>query len=245
MDKWLAHLLEDHLGKLDQVHLAVQVRYHDGELIAAQSRHGVIATNTGFQALRYCLEEDVAKAVPHGVVDLLEAIQIDKHHSDQVFAANGSNEVLQTLLLTYAGPGRTVATFEPTYQMHGQIARVTGATVVEGERAADFSLDMAEVDRVLQQYSPSVTFLCSPNNPTGLVEPEAKIREVLAKAPGLLVVDEAYVDFGGESAVSLVREFPQLLVVRTFSKSRSLAGLRVGFACGQAHLIDALVPTLF
>ena len=74
---------------------------------------------------------------------------------DQVFAANGSNEVLQTVLLAYAGPGRTVATFEPTYQMHAQIARVTGATVVEGERGADFTLDPGEVERVLAEYAPA------------------------------------------------------------------------------------------
>ncbi|MEI8241581.1 MAG: aminotransferase class I/II-fold pyridoxal phosphate-dependent enzyme, partial [Actinomycetota bacterium] len=105
---------------------------------------------------------------------------------EQVFAANGSNEVLQTVVLTFAGPGRTVATFEPTYQMHGQISRVAGSTVVEGERAPDFTLDMDEVQRVLESASPAVTFLCSPNNPTGLVEPEAKIRSVLEQAPGLL-----------------------------------------------------------
>ncbi|MGB0113106.1 MAG: aminotransferase class I/II-fold pyridoxal phosphate-dependent enzyme, partial [Ilumatobacteraceae bacterium] len=101
----------------------------------------------------------------------------------QVFAANGSNEVLQTVLLAYAGPGRTVATFEPTYQMHAQIARVTGATVVEGERAADFTLDPAEVDRVMREFAPDVVFLTSPNNPTGLVEPVERVQQLLASAP--------------------------------------------------------------
>src|SRR4029078_10383201 len=92
---------------------------------------------------------------------------------EKVSAATGSNEFLQTLLLTYAGPGRTVATFEPTYQLHGHIARLTGATVAEGERAADFSLALAEVHRVLESARPVITFLCSPNNPTGLEEPAA------------------------------------------------------------------------
>ncbi|MDO8391755.1 MAG: histidinol-phosphate transaminase [Actinomycetota bacterium] len=158
----------------------------------------------------------------------------------QVFAANGSNEVLQTLLLTFAGPGRTVATFEPTYQMHGQIARVTGATVVEGERAADFSLDMAEVHRVLREHLPSVTFLCSPNNPTGLVEPEANIREVLAAAPGLLVVDEAYGQFADWSALGLVDEETPLVVTRTFSKTWSMAGARLGYMVGPEWLVAEL-----
>ena len=112
-----------------------------------------------------------------------------------VFVANGSNEVLQTILLTFSGFGRTVATFEPTYQMHGQIARSTGATVVEGERGADFSLDIAEVRRVITESRPHVTFLCSPNNPTGGVDSPELVREVLAlnagPNPGLVVVDEA------------------------------------------------------
>jgi histidinol-phosphate aminotransferase len=165
-------------------------------------------------------------------------------HVDQVFAANGSNEVLQTLLLAYAGPGRTVATFEPTYQLHGHIARLTGATVAEGERAADFTLDLAEVRRVLSSTSPSVTFLCSPNNPTGLVEPEANVREVLslvaAYGPGLLVADEAYGQFADWSALGLVDEETPLVVSRTFSKTWSMAGTRLGYLIGPTWVVDAL-----
>lgn len=158
----------------------------------------------------------------------------------QVFAANGSNEVLQTLVLTFAGPGRTVATFEPTYQMHGQIARVAGATVVEGERASDFTLDMDEVQRVLREALPSITFLCSPNNPTGLVEPESRIRSVLAQAPGLLVVDEAYGQFADWSALGLVEEETPLVVTRTFSKTWSMAGTRLGYLVGPEWLVAEL-----
>ena len=159
---------------------------------------------------------------------------------DQVFAANGSNEVLQTLLLTYAGPGRTVATFEPTYQLHGHIARLTGATVVEGERAADFTLDMAEVQRVITAYQPTVTFLCSPNNPTGLVEPEANVRAVLAQVPGLLVVDEAYGQFAPWSALGLLDDDTPLVVTRTFSKTWSMAGSRLGYLVGPSWLVADL-----
>ena len=159
---------------------------------------------------------------------------------DQVFAANGSNEVLQTLLLTFAGPGRTVATFEPTYQLHGHIARLTGATVAEGERAADFSLDLTEVRRVIDASSPVVTFLCSPNNPTGLVEPESNVRAVLALVPGLLVVDEAYGQFADWSAVDLVDDETPLVVTRTFSKTWSMAGSRLGYLIGPAWLVAEL-----
>jgi histidinol-phosphate aminotransferase len=159
---------------------------------------------------------------------------------DQVFAANGSNEVLQTLLLTYAGPGRTVATFEPTYQLHGHIARLTGATVAEGERAADFRLDLAEVRRVIDSAQPIITFLCSPNNPTGLEEPEADVRAVIAAAPGLVVVDEAYGQFASWSALALVNDDDPLVVTRTFSKTWSMAGSRLGYLVGPSWLVAEL-----
>ncbi len=161
-------------------------------------------------------------------------------HPEQVYAANDSNEVLQTLLLTYGGPGRTVATFEPTYQLHGHIARLTGATVTEGERAADFSLDVAQVRQVFATSSPVITFLCSPNNPTGLVEPEATVRDVLALAPGLLVVDEAYGQFADWSAVGLIDEDTPLVVTRTFSKTWSMAGSRLGYLIGPSWLVAEL-----
>jgi histidinol-phosphate aminotransferase len=159
---------------------------------------------------------------------------------DQVFAANGSNEVLQTLLLAYGGAGRQVATFEPTYQLHGHIARISGATVVEGERDTDFTLPLAEVERVLARASPAVTFLCSPNNPTGRVEPESLVRDVLARVPGLLVVDEAYAQFAPWSALGLVRDDRSLVVTRTFSKTWSMAAARLGYLVGPAWLVAEL-----
>jgi histidinol-phosphate aminotransferase len=164
------------------------------------------------------------------------------HHvaPDQVFAANGSNEVLQTLLLTYAGPGRVVATFEPTYQLHAHIARLTGATVIEGERRRDFSLDLAEVQRVVAASDPTVTFLCSPNNPTGLVEPPETVRELVRLAPHLVVVDEAYGQFAGWSAVELVDDDRPLVVTRTFSKTWSMAAARLGYLVGPRWLVAEL-----
>ncbi len=170
-------------------------------------------------------------------------VAIAEHHGvdpAQVFVANGSNEVLQTLLLTYAGPGRRVATFEPTYQLHGHIARLTGATVVEGERDADFALDLAEVHRVLASAAPIVTFLCSPNNPTGMVEPEDVVRAVAAAAPGLLVVDEAYGQFAPWSALGMVAEDRPLVVTRTFSKTWSMAAARLGYLIGPSWVVSEL-----
>jgi histidinol-phosphate aminotransferase len=176
-----------------------------------------------------------------GAVALREAIAAEHGVSpDQVFAANGSNEVLQVLLLAYAGPGRTVATFEPTYQMHAQIARVTGATVVEGERAADFSLNIAEVDRILAEHSPHVTFLCSPNNPTGLVESRDHVMDLLSRVPGLLVVDEAYAQFSTWSAMDMISDDLPLVVTRTFSKTWSMAAARLGYLVGPRWLVAEL-----
>jgi len=168
---------------------------------------------------------------------------IAEHHGvapEQIFAANGSNEVLQTLLLTFAGAGRTVATFEPTYQLHGHIARITGATTVEGERAFDFTLDVAEVTRVLTAHKPAVTFLCSPNNPTGGIEPPDLVRATLAQVPGLLGVDEAYGQFADWSAQELIAEDQPLVVVRTFSKTWSMAAARLGYLIGPAWLVAEL-----
>ncbi len=161
----------------------------------------------------------------------------------QVFVANGSNEVLQTLLLTYAGPGRTVATFEPTYQLHGHIARLTGASVVETDRADDFTLDLAAALAAVAQRRPRVTFLCSPNNPTGLVEPAENVHALLSEVsevPGLLVVDEAYGQFAGWSAQTLLSDDVPLAITRTFSKTWSMAGARLGYLVGPTWLVTEL-----
>jgi histidinol-phosphate aminotransferase len=160
--------------------------------------------------------------------------------TDQVFAANGSNEVLQTLLLAYGGRDRTVVTFEPTYQLHGHIARITGTTVVEGERNADFTLDPAVARDVITSAQPVVTFLCSPNNPTGLMESPATVRAVLDSAPGLVVVDEAYAQFADWTALELVDDAVPLVVVRTFSKTWSMAAARLGYLVGPAWVVRAL-----
>lgn len=158
----------------------------------------------------------------------------------QVFVANGSNEVLQTILLTFAGAGRTVMTFEPTYQMHAHIARVSGADVVEVERAADFTLDLGAAVAAIAEHQPMVTFICSPNNPTGIVEPADHVRALLAAVPGLLVVDEAYGQFATWSALDLVAEETPLVVTRTFSKTWSMAGNRLGYLVGPRWLMAEL-----
>ena len=158
----------------------------------------------------------------------------------QVFAANGSNEVIQSVCLAYGGPGRTAAVFEPTYRMHSQIAWVTGTAVAVGGRGPDLALDLAEVGRVLAAAAPAVTFLCSPNNPTGMVDPPEVVEEVAATAPGVVLVDEAYGQFADRSALELVDEDRPVVVTRTYSKTWSMAGARLGYLVGPSWLVAEL-----
>jgi histidinol-phosphate aminotransferase len=172
----------------------------------------------------------------------LRAAIADLHgvRTEQVFCANGSNEVLQSICLAYGGPGRRAATFEPTYALHAHICHLTGTAVTEAPRRPDFSLDPDVVADVLAGERPSITFLCSPNNPTGTADDPATLRAVLAAAPGLVVVDEAYGQFADWSAVDLVDDDVPLVVTRTFSKTWSLAALRLGYLIGPAPVVAML-----
>ncbi len=162
---------------------------------------------------------------------------------EQIFVANGSNEVLQTVMLAFGGAGRTAAVWEPTYALHSHISRITGTAVVEGERAEDFSTDLAEVRRVINAAKPEVSFLCSPNNPTGVVDDESTVRSVLemvTAVDGLLVVDEAYGQFAPWSADVLIGDDVPLVVTRTFSKTWSMAASRLGYLVGPEWIVAEL-----
>ena len=159
---------------------------------------------------------------------------------ERVFCANGSNEVLQTLLLAYGGPGRRAALFRPTYLLHDHIARITGTEVVAGERRADFTLDLDEVRSVLTATNPHITFLCTPNNPTGVVEAREVVEVVIDAAPGLVIIDEAYGEFAPWSALEFVSDDRPVVVVRTFSKVWSLAGLRLGCCIAPPRVVADL-----
>jgi histidinol-phosphate aminotransferase len=159
---------------------------------------------------------------------------------EQIFVANGSNEVLQAVCLAYGGPGRRVAVFEPTYPLHSHIARLTGTGVVRGRRGPDFVLDTDEVRRVMAAETPAITFLCSPNNPTGTVDPAETTAGVIAGATGLVVVDEAYGQFAPRSALADVTDDGNVVVARTFSKTWSMASLRLGYCVAPAAVVEAL-----
>ncbi len=158
---------------------------------------------------------------------------------EQVLVGKGSNEVIQALCLAYGGTGRSVAVFEPTYALHSHIPRITGTAVAVGERRADFTLDPAEVRRVLAAASPAITFLCSPNNPTGRVDGPEVVDAALAAAPGLVLVDEAYAQFSPTTALSLPAADRPLVVTRTFSKTWSMAACRLGYLIGPAEIVAA------
>ena len=156
------------------------------------------------------------------------------------WAANGSNEIIQTLLLTFGGPGRSVLLFEPTYAMHSHIAHVTLTTVVRKDIPEPWTLDVTTVYSAVSFDPPALTFICSPNNPTGNAHPLSVVEAALEAGPGLVVVDEAYGEFGGESARALLDKYERLVVIRSFSKSWRLAGARIGYMLAHPWLIDAI-----
>lgn len=163
---------------------------------------------------------------------------------ERVFCANGSNEVLQTLLLTYGGPQGRALAFEPTYALHTHISRLTGTPIAEGERRPDFTLDVETAMRLVEGHRPSIVFVCSPNNPTGTLESletiEALVDAVAATGRGLVVVDEAYGEFAPRSALELVSDERPLVVVRTYSKVWSMAAIRLGFCVAPAWVVEEL-----
>ena len=168
--------------------------------------------------------------------------------ADQVWAGNGSNEVLLHLLQAFGGPGRTALGFTPAYSMHPIITTTTGTTWVDGLRGVAgggaFDLDAASAVEQVRAHRPDVVFLCSPNNPTGTALSLDTVVAVHDAAPdALIVVDEAYAEFarpGTPSALTLLEGRPRLVVTRTMSKAFALAGGRLGYLAADPALVDAL-----
>jgi histidinol-phosphate aminotransferase len=162
----------------------------------------------------------------------------------QVWAANGSNEIIQQLLQVFGGHGRSALGFEPSYAMHPLISRATGTRWISGAREDDFSLDADAAVHAVAEHQPDLVFLTSPNNPTGTGLPLAVIEAVCEAAPAMVVVDEAYAEFAREgtgTALALLPRFPRLVVTRTMSKAFALAGARVGYLAADPGVIDALL----
>jgi histidinol-phosphate aminotransferase len=162
---------------------------------------------------------------------------------EQVWAANGSNEVLQQLLQTFGGAGRTALGFTPSYSMHPIISAATGTRWVDGHRRDDFTIDRGPAAAQVREESPDVVFVTSPNNPTGTAVELDTIRELYDATDGMVVVDEAYAEFarpGTPSALTLLPGRPRLVVSRTMSKAFGMAGLRLGYLAADPAVVDAV-----
>ena len=197
------------------------------EAVAREVRHLNRYPDREFTALR----EDLARYLGHGV------------DAANLWAGNGSNEVLQHVLQAFGGPGRTALGFTPSYSMHPIISAGTGTAWVDGERDADFDLDPGHVATQVADVRPDVVFLCSPNNPTGTALHLDVVEAAYAATGGVVVVDEAYAEYarpGTPSALTLLPGRPRLVVTRTMSKAFTLAGARLGYLAADPAVTDVL-----
>ncbi len=177
------------------------------------------------------LRADLARYLGHGLT------------AEQVWAANGSNEVMLHVLQAFAGPGRTVLSFAPTYSMYPEYARDTHSAWRTVPRRDDFTLDPDLARSAIAEHRPDVVFLASPNNPTGTAVDLETISALADAAPGVVVVDEAYYEFardGTPSALELLPAYPRLAVTRTMSKAFAFAGGRLGYLAATPAFVDAL-----
>jgi len=177
------------------------------------------------------LRADLAGYLGHGLTDA------------NVWAANGSNEVMVQLLQAFGGPGRRALSFGPTYSMYPQYCRDTFTTYVEVDRRADFTIDPDDAVGAVMGHRPSVVLVASPNNPTGTPLALDVVGELCRAVPGVVVVDEAYAEFAAPerpSALSLLPEFDNLVVTRTMSKAFALAGARIGYLAASPEIVDAV-----
>ncbi len=201
------------------------------EDIAAAVRSAAGSLNRYPDREAVALREDLAGYLGHGLT------------AQQVWAANGSNEILQQILQAFGGPGRVALGFTPSYSMHPIISTGTGTDWIDGMRAGDFTLSAEHAAAAVIKHQPDVVFLCSPNNPTGTALDLEVVQAVLAVAPGMVVVDEAYAEFarpGTPNALTLLPGHPRLVVTRTMSKAFGMAGLRLGYLAADPAVVDAL-----
>lgn len=167
--------------------------------------------------------------------------------AENIWAANGSNEVLQHIFQAFGGPGRSALGFGPTYSMYALIAQGTGTRYIDAPRLERYELSPEHITEKILELKPNIVMLCSPNNPTGTPLSqsciEAAYEAVTAASGGILVVDEAYAEFGGNTEVSAINLLPgheRLLISRTMSKAFAFAGARVGYLAADPAVIDAL-----
>jgi histidinol-phosphate aminotransferase len=175
--------------------------------------------------------------------ELLDAVaERNSWTSSGVWVANGSNEIFLHLFLAFGGPERSSLLFDPTYSLHTSIPRITGTRVHRCARDEEYLIELEDAVRVIRSRRQDVVIVCSPNNPTGACEPVPTIRALVEEAPGLVVADEAYIEFAEESdsVAPLLEEYDNLCVVRTFSKAWRLAGVRIGYMLTAPAIVSEL-----
>jgi histidinol-phosphate aminotransferase len=156
--------------------------------------------------------------------------------ADGILAGNGSNELIEALLLVTVGPGTRVVIPEPTFTLYALLTGILGGEAVRVGLGPDLEYDPAAIESARQASQAALTIVCSPNNPTGGVLDPVDVSRLCGGGDGLVVIDEAYHEFAGQSVVPLLVRHPNLVVLRTFSKAMALAGLRVGYLLASAEL---------
>lgn len=164
--------------------------------------------------------------------------------TDGVIAGNGSNELIQALLMVSVEPGKYVLISEPTFALYRQVTTVLGGQVISVPLSTTFEFDVSALLKAIQENKPEVVILCSPNNPTGSSIADGDLRRLLQAASGLVVIDEAYHEFAAHSVVPLLNDFPNLVVLRTFSKAMGLAGMRIGYLLAAPELVTEIRKAL-
>jgi histidinol-phosphate aminotransferase len=163
---------------------------------------------------------------------------------DGIIAGNGSNELIQALLMVTIGEGKRVLITEPTFALYRQITTVLGGEVVSVPLSGDLQFDVAALLKEIKEKQPDVTIICSPNNPTGCVISDEELAVLLKEHRGLIVVDEAYHEFARHSAVPLLGDHENLIVLRTFSKAMAMAALRVGYLLASPELVREIAKAV-
>jgi histidinol-phosphate aminotransferase len=180
-----------------------------------------------------------ATALRAGLANFINTLSSTSFGAENIWAANGSNEIIQSLFLAFGDKG--AIGFTPSYSMHPLIAQVTNTSWTDGGRREDFSLDLTLAVEQIEKSGAALTFITTPNNPTGTSVSIEEIEALAKIVPGLLVVDEAYAEFSDEtSAVTLIKQYPNVVVIRTMSKAFSFAGVRLGYLVANDSVIDAL-----
>jgi histidinol-phosphate aminotransferase len=179
---------------------------------------------------------------PDFVPDSLHArlAEFSGWQTEGIIAGNGSNELIQALLMVTVGPGRRVLISEPTFALYRQISTVLGGEVISVPLTTELGYDIYARQKAVRDLRPDVMIVCSPNNPTGCVLSDENLRALLKSTNGLVVVDEAYHEFAEHSVVPLLRHYENLVVLRTFSKAMAMAALRVGYLLAAPDLASEI-----